>query len=527
MFDGLKKQVAQWLLPPTPQRQQRMYNMAKASRLTGGWGNQTTSEDSELSSSLRVGRARSRQLIRDAAYAKRAKAIVQLNIVGAGIGMQGQVMNSRGALNRRINDDIEQAWEQWSEKRSCHLGKTLHFHDLERVLIGEVFEAGEIFIRLHRTAMPDSLVPLALEIIEPERLGDDLFPMGVLQPDGIRLGIEVDPFGAPVAYYVKTIYPGELQIHGGRTAEVQRIPASQMLHLRIVERWPQTRAMPWLHAAARKLNDMDGLTEAEITAARAAACYMGFIELPDAQSQYGEPQADGSTQSELEPAMIERLNPGEKFTFAAPNRPNTQMDAFMRMMLREVAAGSGSSYESLSRDYSQSNYSSSRLALLDDRDLWRTLQGWFIRDLRQEVHRLWLQQAVLAGAIPSINVSEYAANPRKFEQVRFKPRGWSWIDPTKEVEANIEAVKAGFTTVSRVIASTGEGLDLEDILRERQQELKLMKEAGLLFSTDPSTVEIPADPNAKVQPDEPEPDENDPAVTTAEKMLRDTRRPHA
>ena len=44
-----------------------------------------------------------------------------------------------------------------------------------------------------------------------------------------------------------------------------------------------------------------------------------------------------------------------------------------------LAAGCGPSYESLSRDYSQSNYSSSRLSLLDDRDLWRVLQQWWLR----------------------------------------------------------------------------------------------------------------------------------------------------
>ena len=202
----------------------------------------------------------------------------------------------------------------------------------------------------------------------------------------------------------------------------------------------------------------------------------------------------------------------------------------MRMMLREVAAGTGSSYESLSRDYSQSNYSSSRLALIDDRDLWRTLQRWFIRDFMQPVYKQWLHQAILSGAIPSINIQEYAANPTKFEAVRFKPRGWSWIDPTKEVEAYNEAVLAGYTTVGRVIDLTGDGADLEDILKERKRELEMMKEAGLVFSTDPSAVEIPVketpakdEPEPKDDDDEPE----DPAVDTAEKMLRSAGRFHA
>jgi HK97 family phage prohead protease len=130
-----------------------------------------------------------------------------------------------------------------------------------------------------------------------------------------------------------------------------------------------------------------------------------------------------------------RLAPGEKWETHSPNRPNTALDPFMRYMLREVAAGTGVSYESLSRDYSQSNYSSSRLALLDDRDLWKMLQQWFIRNFREPLHREWLQAAVLAGAMPGIALAEYALDRAKFEAARFKPRGWSWVDPTKEVAA--------------------------------------------------------------------------------------------
>jgi lambda family phage portal protein len=164
----------------------------------------------------------------------------------------------------------------------------------------------------------------------------------------------------------------------------------------------------------------------------------------------------------------------------------------MRMMLREVAAGTGVSYESLSRDYSQSNYSSSRLALLDDRDLWRMLQLWFIRSFRARVHKLWLQQAVLARAIASIPVEPYALNVAKYEAVRFKPRGWSWVDPTTEVQAYEQAIRNGFTTVSAVIASTGDGRDLEDVMKERKDELAYMESQGLVFDNDPSTVKTAA-----------------------------------
>jgi hypothetical protein len=179
----------------------------------------------------------------------------------------------------------------------------------------------------------------------------------------------------------------------------------------------------------------------------------------------------------------------------------------MRYMLREVASSVGVSYESLSRDYSQSNYSSSRLALLDDRDLWKSLQQWFIRSFREPLHREWLGLAVLAGALPSIPPEQYLANRAKFEAAQWKPRGWGWVDPTKEVAAYKEAVLAGFTTVADVIAATGNGADLEDVLNGRRRELDMMAELDLEFDTE---FQEPPEPVVEAAPEpEPEPVESD------------------
>jgi lambda family phage portal protein len=474
----------------------RMYSLGRPGRLTSGFGTQTTSEDTELISSLRVARNRSRELVRDAAYAKRAKVIIQNNIIGSGVGMQAKVKTTRDEFNETVNDEIEEVWEEWSYAEACHTGRSLHFCDLELQAVGQVFEAGEIFIRMWPMRIGASKVPLALELIEPERIADDVGPITASTTANVKLGIEVDRFGAPVNYLIRELHPGDPRVMGTATDRVERVPASDIIHLRSIDRWPQTRAMPWMHASGRKFQDMDGLTEAEITAARGAACYMGFIESPGGESEFGSKQEDGSLTTEIEPALLARLRAGEKFNFASPNRPNQHLDPFMRMMLREVAAGTGVSYESLSRDYSQSNYSSSRLALLDDRDLWRVLQMWFIRSVRQRVHKFWLQQAVLARAITSIPVEAYALNRSKYEAVRFKPRGWSWVDPTKEVEAAEKSIRNGFTTVSAVIASVGDGRDLEDVMKERRDELDYMKTQKLIFDNDPSTVKKEPAPGA-------------------------------
>jgi lambda family phage portal protein len=369
--------------------QQRMYASAIPSRLnigtTVGFNN---SADAELVASLRNLRTRSRQLVRDAAFAKSAKRIIVNNVIGTGIRLDGRVLTAKNTSNDSVNEGIENGWETWCKADSCHTGGELHFADLERLMMGQVFEAGEIFIRVHRSKFGSSQVPLALEVVEAERIleGYQQPGDGIAPGNQVRMGVECDKFQRPIAYWIRDQHPGDIRVGFEQTEKISRVPAADMFHLRIIDRWPQTRGEPWMHAIARKLTDMDGYSEAEIIAARGSASYLGTITTPEDPESLGDAQEDGTIQQPVEPGMWMRLQPGETANFVAPNRPNSALDPFMRFMLREVAAGLGTSYESLSRDYSQSNYSSSRLALLDDRDVWRVVQQWFIRSFREPLH---------------------------------------------------------------------------------------------------------------------------------------------
>lgn len=463
------------------QRLSRMYAAARNTRQTTGFGGGgNSSADAELHLSLPTMRARSRQMVRDSSYAKRAKSVVVNNIIGAGVGMQSQVGTTRAGLNERVNADIEAAFCEWAAADSCHTGGKLHFHDLERAAFGQIFEAGEALVRMHYRAFGASRVPLGLELIEPERLADHIAPPGAVSVDGdVRMGVEVDEFQRPLAYWIRTIHPGDVRMKVGAIDRFERVPASDIFHLHLVDRWPQSRGEPWLHTALRKIDELNEYTGLEVSAARGSAAYFATITTPD-DEQSRDQDDTGAPVMDLEPLTVHELAPGEKLDFHTPNRPNSALDPFMRAMLREVAAGTGVSYESLSKDYSQSNYSSSRLALIDDRELYRTFQQWWIRTFRLPLHKRWLQQAVLSGAIESVSPSAYAMSPEKYEAVRFKPRGWSWIDPTKEVTAYKEAIKAGLTTLTDVIAATGGGQDIEDIVKTRRRELDMLEDAGIL-----------------------------------------------
>lgn len=466
----------------------RMYKAAQNSRLTGGFISSNSSADNESVTSLTTMRARSRALCRDSSYAKRARMVVVNNIIGTGVGMQAQVMSERDTLHTRVNDSIEEAWAEWCEADNCHTGGRLSFKHFERALQAQIFEAGEVFVRKHYKPFGKMGLPFSLELIEAERLADDLSMLPDMPRNGnfIRMGIELDKYYRPVAYYFRTRHPGEIGLQTYANDSIERVPAEQVIHLAPVDRWPQTRGEPWMHTAMLRLNDMEGYSSAEIVRARSQAIRMGFIETPDSSANYADDELDdGSLEITLEAGTVEKLNPGEKWVDSQPTAPNPNMDPFMRYMLREVAAGIGISYESLSRDYSQSNYSSSRLALLDDRDVWRFHQSWFTCDFRVALHKEWLRQAVFSEHIEAITVEQYALNPRKYEAALFKPRGWSWIDPTAEVEAYKEAIRGGLTTRGIVVAETANGLDIEDIDRLRERELKDAKARGLEFDTDP------------------------------------------
>ena len=468
---------------------ERMYAGGRSSRLTSGWSVSNTSADAELSSSLTELRSRSRALVRDSSYAKRAKTVIVNNVIGCGIGMQAEVKTARDELNERVNEDIEDAFEEWSYSDSCHTGGRLCFADLERALIGQVVEAGEVFVRRHFRAFGASKVPYALELIEAERLADtmDQASLAVVSGNQMRMGIEMDSFYRPVAYHIRKKHPSEVRWTGDAIDLVERVPAREILHLARVDRWPQTRGEPWFHAVTILLNDMDGYSEAEIVRARSQAAIAGAIETPEDASAFGEVQSDGSTEMTVEPGTYKRLNPGEKLTVGPANSPNPTYSDFMRAELRQVAAGTGVSYESISRDYSQSNYSSSRMGLLEDRDLWRDVQQWFIRTFREPVHKEWLEQAVLAGALSTVPVEAFYADRAKYEEVRFRPRGWSWVDPTSEVTAYKEAVRCGFMSLQDVITATSDR-DVEEVFEDRKEEMAEAAAIGLTLDTDPAEI---------------------------------------
>ena len=459
----------------------RMYEGAKVSRLTSDWVTAGTSADAEIKGSLPRLRNRSRQLVRDNDYARQAIRAIRANVIGTGIRLQAQVQMQRGGgrLDQTVNDAIENAWALWGRKDSCNTAGRLSFSDMERLLVGAMAESGEVFVRMVRQPFGNSKVPFALEVIESDLLDDTYTGGSTVEGHEWRMGVELDRWGRPVRYAFLTKHPGDSTFGPSTTARHRLVPAGEVLHLYIQDRPNQTRGVPWLASAIQRLHQVAGFEQAELVRARANSSLMGFIESPEGEL-LGDEVYDNERVQNFEPGVFRYLAPGEKVTVPQLDAPDGQLEPFLRAMLRAMAAGLGCSYETISRDFSQTNYSSSRLSLLEDRENWKALQHFMIENFHRPVFEAWLEMAVLSGAL---NLPAYETDPERYRKVRWMPRGWAWVDPAKEVEAYKEAVRCGFKTQADVVAE--QGGDLEELLLARKAEVDRAEELDLYFDSNP------------------------------------------
>jgi lambda family phage portal protein len=473
-----------------PRRGRRIYQGAQVGRLTADWVTSSTSADAEIAASLVRLRDRARQLVRDNDYARAAVRAVRNNVVGTGIRLQAQVpmLRGRGRLDQATNDKIEAAWARWGRAETCHTAGRLSWPDIERLVIGAAAEAGEVFVRMVPQSFGGGRAQLGLEVLEADLLDETVDGAGGIQGQlsggSWRLGVHVDDWGRPLEYAFLTHHPGDRR--GGPIGRRHvLVPAEQIIHLMVCDRPGQTRGVSWFASAIRQLHQLAGYAEAEVVRARAASSLMGFVTTDGelAGETLGE-EIEGEYVSQFEPGVIKTLFPGQSIEVPNLAAPGGQFEPFVRVMLQAMAAGIGVCYESLSSDYSRTNYSSSRLSLLAERENWRSLQQYLIRELHQRVFRAWLRAAVAAG---DLSLPGYDAAPERYEDaVRWVPRGWEWVDPAREGQAYQQAVRNGFLTRAEVVMSRGG--DYHETIQTLANEKAELDELGLVFDTDPSKV---------------------------------------
>ena len=225
-------------------------------------------------------------------------------------------------------------------------------------------------------------------------------------------------------------------------------------------------------SAMTRLQMLGAYEEAELTAARVAASKMGFLVKERADGYVGDVDEQGNPLMEISPGVIEELPMGTSFQSWNPDHPVGNYSDFVKSCLRGIAAELGVSYNMISNDLEGVNYSSIRAGLMDEREFYKAIQRWFVDTVVTPVFESWLETNILNG---TINLP--AAKLEKFNAPDWKPRRWAWVDPEKDINAQIKAVENHFKSKRQVISESGG--DIEDVFKDIKRDEELAEDVGL------------------------------------------------
>ncbi|MHB8913241.1 MAG: phage portal protein [Lysobacter sp.] len=461
------------------------YDGGGISRINAQWGISGGNANRELRGSLSNMRARSRDLERNDPYAKKFLELVESNLVGAyGIGMQsragdtGPAPDFKFVQDKAANGILEREWAAFSRAGQFDVTGKLSRSAYERMLVRAIARDGEVLEKV--VSDPTSRWGIRFQLLEAdwldEKLNEDL-------PNGNRIimGVELNPSGKPVAYWLHTRHPGDAK---RGTGDRIRYDAAQLRHYFIAERPEQVRGTPWMHAAMIRLYQLGEFDDAAILAARLGADKFMILEdregmaadmadgqLPTPEDGNGPSinEGTGALYYQSQKGSVDILPRGTTVADWDPNYPSDTYGPFVLAALRGVATGFGTSYESLSNDRSGVTWTSIRHAVLDERDHWKTLQDWMIESYAWDTYTLWLDAALLSPRKP-LNYLP-AAKRDKFLAPVFTGRRWDWVNPKDDMEAKEKALTLRLTSHRRVLAE--QGLDLEEVLAEIQDDRAL------------------------------------------------------
>lgn len=449
------------------------YDATNADRFGDQWQTQPLTADQIIERNQATLVGRSMDQVRNNDYAKAFIRMVANNVVGhAGIVMQPKVKKADGKLDTEVNKALALAWADWSQAEHCDVTGKKSFRLHQKSAARNTASMGEYLYRLVFGPQYGGKYGFALQWINPQRL-----PVMMKidnMPDGhfVRFGIEFNRYGRPVAYYFATQDATSEYLNFGGT-DYERIPANEIIHGFEDELGGQKRGLPWLATSLFRSRQLAGMESSALINARAGANKHGYIEQEkdtDNPLLEWDAEEDGDFEVSSEPGEVNILPPGAKYKEVNPQYPAGEYSGFKKSHLQGIASGFGVSYNNLANDLEGVNFSSIRQGALDERENWKEIQEWFIESFVEKVYRAWLPRALLGGLIKVNGRPISATRLLDLQQVEWQARRWDWIDPEKDVNANVTAINKGLTTAGRVIRE--KGLDPQAVWQERADEVQ-------------------------------------------------------
>lgn len=435
-------------------------------------------------------RARSRDLERNAPFARGAINTNVINVVGTGLRVLPHI--DREFLG--LSEEEADAWERqaqrifnaWAESEACDITREQDFAGLTSLALLSVLLSGDVLSIRRFKRRPGDLFGTKVQLVEADRISN---PRWAPNTDTLIEGVELDEDGAAVAYHVLDHHPGDVFGIGRLGRQTwKRIPAfasdgSRIASLLFQRRRPgQPRGVPYLAAVIEALKQLDRYGESELQAAVVSSFFTVFLKTMGTGDEgtfapFVEGEDPDDRDITLGSGAVVELGEGEDVAFANPMRPNQAFDAFVTAFLRQIGVGLDLPYEVLVKHFTAS-YSASRAALLEAWKGFRTLRRWLVGKWCRPWYAAVIREAVSRGLIEAPGFFDHPLIERAWLGADWAGPSPGQIDPLKEAQAAKLRVEEGFSTRQQETAELTGG-DWEANHEQRAKEERLRREAGL------------------------------------------------
>lgn len=442
-----------------------------------------SSPNALVGSSATALRAHARFLERNHDICAGALRTLVNSVVGpTGIGVEPQPRRADGSIHEEYAGQLREAHRKWRKKPE--VTRKMNDAAQQRMAAYTWFRDGEMFAQQLYGEVPflrhATDVPYSIELFEP-----DFVPLSYTDDaKRIRQGIRTSAWGQPTEYYLFRGDPRE-----GSTwlsaRDLKAIPADRMLHLATFTRLHQLRGISDFATVLTRIEDLKDYEESERIAAKVAASMTAYVKRAAPQAEGFDPASriDPDTgqpvprELAMKPGMIiDSLVAGEEIGMIDSNRPNPNLIGWRAGQLRAFAAGLGTGYSSIARDYSGS-YSAQRQELVEQWVNYAVLADEFSGMYVEPSYSRFVQMAHISGVvrIPADVL------PGTEDDALFIGQSMPWIDPLKETLAWEKQMQAGITAETEVIRKRGG--NPRDTLEQFTAWRKKTAAAGLVFSS--------------------------------------------
>lgn len=487
----------------------------------GDWVPFLQSPDSEITYNADIMRARSRDIIRNNGWAAGSITRIADGMVGNNFHVipqpnwrvlqraYGPAFDATWASEFRA--EVIAEWRMWAEDPNFYC-------DAQRSMsVTQLF----YLAARHKLADGDSLVmPLwmderlgfgaaryntALQVIDPDRLSN---PFDYPDTHNMRNGVEVDDDQAPIAYHIRRAhqndyYDASLSVIWDRFDRQTAWGRPLVVHDCDRDRAAQHRGLGILTPVLTRFKMLAKYDQVALQAAVMRTLVGFFIKSPFDPDQVREAMDLGNSDKRMalsayqtmrnslsdrdslmmNGAHMPILGPGESIEKADARGEADDFDSFEHTFLRSIAAATGESAEEISKDYTKTNYSSARAALLSTWRRMMTRRSGFTTGTATPVYNCILEEmfdrpGVLSSMPHGVGVEDFIGMRAAFARCKWIGPGRGWIDPVKERAGELMGLDSGFGTLQQTCADVA-GEWWQDVADERSAEEEYWKKTGM------------------------------------------------